>query len=212
MVYFNRWTHRHLHSSSCCGSGSCIALTPFCSCTWRSDSSQCSCTWGRLDRRPCSPPWPQFSGAPPSPCSPPLASGMTLWLVRTGFDCTLIPVFQSHNPTCRESRLVKSEQNFYYFEVVYSLPVHPATSFLKDHTFQVWQLTTTLVHVRDGKENSCANLSLAISVSRLLHPPLCCLPSRATSLVVHGELLVAELTKILVCARWATTHTHCNAA
>ena len=43
MVYFNRWTHRHLHSSSCCGSGSCIALTPFCSCTWRSDSSQCSC-------------------------------------------------------------------------------------------------------------------------------------------------------------------------
>lgn len=71
MVYFNRWTHRHLHSSSCCGSGSCIALTPFCSCTWRSDSSQCSCTWGRLDCRPCSPPWPQFSGAPPSPCWPP---------------------------------------------------------------------------------------------------------------------------------------------
>ena len=81
----------------------------------------------------------------------------------------------------------------------------------RPHTW-VWQLTPSLVHMRDGKEDCCANLSLAISVSRLLHPPLCCLPSRATSLVVHGELLVAELTKILVRARWATTHTHCNAA
>lgn len=68
MVYFNRWTHRHLHSSSCCGSGSCIALTPSCSCTWRWGSSQCSCTWGRLDRRPCSPPWPQFSEQGYHPC------------------------------------------------------------------------------------------------------------------------------------------------